>query len=209
MVTSYVVACAIRAIWPRTDGDRHCFFNTFLSHVSIGRAVATIAELSFMTQIGLGLIRLNGNTFIPSMLLVMNGLSQTCCWYAVLTQNQLGHVIKEFIWMISALIVLIFLFDMNKVRTSDGILFRRIGIFIGFLSILFMFFVSIPMYVNRYEIDIRYKKKYMTITQGWHDIQRCAIASQSDSYWVHEMPWMTLYFSVAVWISLWMYKAKL
>lgn len=33
--------------------------------------------------------------------------------------------------------------------------------------------------------------------------------SKSDKLWVEEMPWMTGYFTLAVWLSLWLAQANI
>ena len=46
----FVAGCAFRSIFPRADVQRICLYDNWLSVVLIGRAVATVAELAFMTQ---------------------------------------------------------------------------------------------------------------------------------------------------------------
>ncbi len=53
----YVFGCAFRSILPRADVQRICLFDTWLSSVLIGRSVATIAELCFAIQWAIVLAR--------------------------------------------------------------------------------------------------------------------------------------------------------
>src|SRR5450432_1769990 len=46
----FVGGCAFRSICPRADVQRICLYDNWLSVVMIGRSVATVAELAFMTQ---------------------------------------------------------------------------------------------------------------------------------------------------------------
>src|ERR1700736_3254904 len=50
LCAAYVFGCAFRSILPRADVQRICLFDTWLSSVVVGRSVATIAELCFVTQ---------------------------------------------------------------------------------------------------------------------------------------------------------------
>ena len=56
---------------------------------------------------------------------------------------------------------------------------------IGVADVLFMFSVDVPMYWNRW-----------TLSHQWQD-------------WKSEVVWMTLYFSVAVWLSPWLVHAPI
>src|ERR1700687_4845150 len=44
LCAAYVFGCAFRSVLPRTDVERLCLFDTWLSAVLIGRSVATVAE---------------------------------------------------------------------------------------------------------------------------------------------------------------------
>lgn len=48
----YVIASAIRSIWPRHDVDRMCFFESWISTPFVGRSLATVGELCFISQLG-------------------------------------------------------------------------------------------------------------------------------------------------------------
>jgi hypothetical protein len=63
----YVVGCAVRAIWPRIDVERVCFFDSPLSVTLVGRSLATVAELCFAHQLSLVLSRLGADLDAPDM----------------------------------------------------------------------------------------------------------------------------------------------
>src|SRR5260370_15358406 len=46
----YVFGCAFRSVLPVYDIPRLCLFDTWLSSVAVGRSVATVAELCFISQ---------------------------------------------------------------------------------------------------------------------------------------------------------------
>src|SRR5262249_35552750 len=45
LCAAYVFGCAFRSFLPRADVQRICLFDTWLSSVTIGRSVATVAEV--------------------------------------------------------------------------------------------------------------------------------------------------------------------
>jgi phosphatidylserine synthase len=160
-----------------------------------------------MAQLGLALIQLTGKTFMATFLLFMNGFAQLCCWYSVVTMNQFGHIMEESIWACSIYLVMTEAMNSSPV-SRDGKWFKGASIPVAMCYVAFMILVDIPMYMDRYLYDRRHDKTYLTFYQGWNEIQHCLVVSQSD-YWYKEMPWMTLYFSVAVWISLWLSQSKI
>ena len=50
LCAAYVFGCAFRSFLPRADVQRICLFDTWLSSVTVGRTVATIAEVAFAAQ---------------------------------------------------------------------------------------------------------------------------------------------------------------
>ena len=61
----YVFVCAYRSFLPRIDLERYCLWDTFASSIFLGRFFATIAEVSFATQIALFLYHLGQVHDIP------------------------------------------------------------------------------------------------------------------------------------------------
>jgi hypothetical protein len=49
----YVMACFVRAVWPRIDVERICFFDSILSVTFVGRSLATVAEMCLAWQLAL------------------------------------------------------------------------------------------------------------------------------------------------------------
>src|SRR5437870_13727531 len=47
LCAGYVFGCAFRSFLPRADVQRICLFDHWLSSVTIGRSVATVAEICF------------------------------------------------------------------------------------------------------------------------------------------------------------------
>lgn len=99
LVLIYVVACGIRATWPRHDSSKLCFVDNTISLVVVGRSLATVAEISFAALVSMAVSRVTQRQTLASFWTAINFVAQTCCWYSVITENQLGHVIEESIWL--------------------------------------------------------------------------------------------------------------
>ena len=209
----YVFACGVRSWWPRHDSDRHCFVDHWMSYVFVGRSLATIAELAYCAQLCLIVITLTEDVSLATGLFIANICAQTCCWYTVLTQDQRGHTVEESIWTLSAVVLcykLLIQFDPCKSHLSpDAHSFLRSLKVAGPGYILFMVLVDVPMYFNRYLADTAAHRQYLGIWEGVLDTLHCVTVSKKDAYWTAEMPWMSLYFTVAVWSSVWMASADI
>src|SRR3974390_1829767 len=108
---AYVSGCAFRSFLPRADVQRICLFDTWLSSVTVGRSVATVAEVCFAAQWAIILHRLGtltgaDTTLSAACVIVPLILIAECfSWYAVLTKNYLGNAIENSIWALSFFIV--------------------------------------------------------------------------------------------------------
>jgi hypothetical protein len=104
----YVFGCAFRSVLPVFDVPRLVLFNTWLSSVAVGRSVATVAELCFVAQWALMLRETARVTHSPVMKAISHlivpfiAVAEICSWYSVLTTANIGHVIEESLWGISA-----------------------------------------------------------------------------------------------------------
>jgi len=65
-----------------------------------------------------------------------------------------------------------------------------------------MCIVDVPMYLSRWYADELAGRKYFTFSEGFHDINDRWVVTYSLNEWETEIPWMTLYFSLGVWVSI-------
>ena len=65
-----------------------------------------------------------------------------------------------------------------------------------------MFLIDVPMYWSRWLADEASGRHYLSITQGLLDVSGRWVVSHSWDVWKNEIAWMSLYFSVAVWLSI-------
>jgi hypothetical protein len=204
----YVAICAFRSFFPRADVQRICLFDSGLSSVLTGRTVATVAELCFVAQWALILGQLaksKESAFadaVSRVVVPVIGIAEVFSWYAVLTTNYVGNVIEESIWaligasLVVSLVILWFR-SHGAVKRALSIAIVCSAFYVGFMSL-----VDVPMYYARWRADSVAARPYLSIADGFFDLAQRWIVTGSLSEWIEEMPWMALYFSVAVWISL-------
>ena len=54
--------CAFRSFFPRIDLERYCLVDSFISSMVVGRSAATVAEISFASQIALLMYEVGAST---------------------------------------------------------------------------------------------------------------------------------------------------
>ena len=205
---AYTAGCAFRSFLPRIDLERVCLIQSELSNMMVGRSVATIAELCFIAQCALLLHQAgrstdNGFVRMVAMLLIpLIVVAEFASWYAILSTNYFGHVLENSIWTFSAvllLVSLIFLWPKSN-RQQRNFLNAMIVFAIGY--IVFMTNIDVPMYLSRWNAHLMEGIEYLSLTQGIVDASQACVVDFSWDVWRMEIPWMTLYFTVAVWVSI-------
>jgi hypothetical protein len=202
----FAAACAFRSILPRVDLERRCLWNSPLSSIFVGRSVATVAELCFAGQCALLITKLAALTGNASLQVVgwsivpLILVAQVCCWYAVITLNHLGHAIEEILWSVLAFLVAL------SLGLSLGQMDSRILSGFGMVgcagAALLMLAVDVPMYLARWRHGRSSGVRYLSLREGLRDALERRRVAHRWSEWRPEVPWMSLYFSVGVWLSL-------
>jgi hypothetical protein len=204
----YVFGCAFRSAFLVYDIPRICVFDTPLSTVLIGRSVASVAEVSFAAQWALmlaGSARAIGSTTVlrvSRLIVPFIVIAEISSWIAVLSTANLGHVIENSLWGVSAAMIVMSLMRLMPRWPQRSRAVLGIWIAAGLAYVVYMFAVDVPMYWARWIADESVAKQYLTIAQGIADAAACKLASQSWDDWRHEVAWMTLYFSGGVWASI-------
>ena len=204
----YVFGCAFRSVLPVFDVPRICIFDTWLSSVVVGRSVATVAELCFVAQWALMLSRVSAvldsrpGRRAALAIVPLICVAELCSWYSVLTTSNLGHVLEETLWGLCAALLVASMLHVwpNCSRRHRPLLLAWCVAGVGY--VLFMFMVDVPMYWTRWLADEAAGRTYMTLAQGMTDVSGRWVVSHRWDDWQHEVTWMSLYFSVAVWISI-------
>jgi len=205
---AYVFGCAFRSFLPRADVQRICLFDTWLSSVTVGRSVATIAEVCFVAQWAMILHRLGAMTgsditLIAAWVIVPLILIAECfSWYGVLTRNFLANAIENSIWGIGFLIIGIGLCRLLPELGGAArviLTIAMIGI-AGYLA--FLATIDVPMYLTRWRTGIADSIRPLSPLEGLRDASVRWTVTHELAEWKDEIAWMSLYFSAAVWASL-------
>jgi hypothetical protein len=212
---AYVFGCAFRSAFPVYDVPRICVIDSWLSSVMIGRSVATVAELCFAAQWALMLREASravgsvvGN--IASVALVpLIAIAEACSWYSVLTTSNIGHVAEESIWGFSVAVLVASLVAIWPRCTAAQRPLLLVCCVAGSIYVGYMFLVDVPMYWSRWIADEVNGRHYMSIAQGARDVSVRWVVSHRWQDWKSEVVWMSLYFGVAVWISIALVHASL
>ena len=204
---AYVSGCAFRSFLPRADVQRICLFDTWLSSVTLGRSVATIAEICFAAQWAIILHQLGmltGATATLSaawVILPLILIAECFSWHGVLTKNYLSNAIENTTWAVSFFIV-----GMGLCRLIPEFAGLRAAILViaivgiaGYL--LFLAAVDVPMYLTRWKNEGADCKRLHPLEGLWDASVRWVV-THDIAEWKHEIAWMSLYFSAAVWASL-------
>lgn len=204
----YVAGCAWRSVLPVYDVQRLCLVDSWLSSVVVGRSVATLAELCFAAQWALllhGIARATGSRqgmVVARLVVPLIVVAEACSWYAVLTTSNLGHVLEESLWgLCAALLAASLLFIWPRSRPEVRPLLAACA-GAGLVYVLFMFGVDVPMYWARWLADEAHGRAYLSVAQGLADASARWVVSHRWDDWKTEVVWMSLYFSVAVWLSI-------
>ncbi|MFG6416661.1 hypothetical protein ACG02S_22450 [Roseateles sp. DC23W] len=204
----YVLGCGYRSVLPVFDVPRVVMVDSWASSVLVGRTVATIAELSFAAQWALllrGAALATGHRFSHSVALAivpLIAIAEVNSWYAVLTTRNIGHVVEEALWGSCALLSVIAMAGLWPRASARGRRWLVPALVAGTLYTACMFFIDVPMYWARWLADEAAGRAYVTLAAGVADVSSRWTVSHDWAHWRSEVVWMTLYFSVAVWISI-------
>jgi hypothetical protein len=208
LCAGYVFGCAFRSFLPRADVQRICLFDTWLSSVVVGRTVATVAEICFAVQWAIILYQLGTMTGAETVLNIawvivpLILIAECFSWYAVLTTHYLYNAIENSIWAVVFFLVGVALCRLlpefnGLVRVVFVIAITGIVCFLAFLMT-----VDVPMYLSRWRAEVGDGSKLLRPLEGLRDVSRRWVVTHDLAEWKDEIPWMSLYFSAAVWSSL-------
>jgi hypothetical protein len=204
----FVAGCAFRSFLPRAEGQRIVLVDTWLSSVLISRAIATVAELALVAQwtVYLGhwtrATRAGWAYALTRLFLPAIAFAEVCSWYTTLTTNFAGSVIEESTWAVTSSVMTLMMIVLWVRRREFRRLFITTAIVLNTAYIVFMANVDVPMYRARVRADAASGKAFVTVADGFVDAAHRRVVTRRFEDWQDEMPWMSLYFSAGVWISL-------
>lgn len=209
----YLFGCAFRSVVPVFDIPRISLVDSWLATALVGRSVATIAELCFVGQWALILWetsqvtgsrvgRATARVVVPFIF-----VAEICSWYSVLTTSNLGHTFEESLWAVSAALMvasMLAAWGQWDARWRPAVAVLSV---LGSAYVAYMCLVDVPMYWSRWMNDESHGRVYLSLAQGLADTGTHRVVSYRWQDWRTEIGWMSLYFSVAVWISIWFIHA--
>jgi hypothetical protein len=205
---AYVFGCAFRSALPVFDIPRMVMTDSWVSSVAVGRSVATVAELCFAGQWALFLLqsaRTTGSRFVRTAsvsVVPMIAVAEGCSWYAVLTTDNVGHVAENSLWGLTAALVLCSMISVRAAWKPERRRMLLAWCVTGAAYVAFIFLSDVPSYWLRWIADQESGRHYLSIAQGLHDVSSRWVVSDRWADWKSEVTWMSLYFSVGVWVSI-------
>lgn len=199
----FTVVCCFRSIVPRVDLERYCIWDSPLSSMSLGRACATVAEISFSCQIALFVSQIGDVANLPystgaPLIVVLISIAQCCCWYGVCTLNFWGHVVEESIWGSTFSVITVLLGIATMYVPSEWVTICAASTMLGMVYVVFMFTVDVPMYISKAREATTPPVPFF---QGLKDATFRRVVTRDWVIWSEEWPWMTGYFTASVWCS--------
>jgi hypothetical protein len=193
----YTLGCAFRSVLPMVDVPRACLHDPWIARIFVGRTVATVAELAFALQWAI-VLREAGAVRAARAVMPLIAAAEVLSWLAVLMRNNLFHAAENSLWTLTAALALAFLATRwDKV----GALGKRViaaAFACGLGYIAFMVTVDVPMYLARWQPG----QENLSLGAGLQEIlQRCTVV-RDWAEWRADALWLTLYFTLAVWISI-------
>jgi hypothetical protein len=170
--------------------------------------VATVAELCFGWQCALLLFKLSeltGSSVIGTIglaVLPIIVVAELACWFAVATLNHIWHAIEELLWSVMVGLVAIGLVLYWRHTAGALPMWVPIGLIACAGTALLILAVDIPLYITRWRLGKRAGLRYLRVVEGLKDAVVRRRVTQARADWQKELPWMGLYFSAGVWVSL-------
>jgi len=204
----YVLGCSFRTVSQLSCTVRRISndIETLASQTNDGKTTQTFC------------LKIKRIAFLP---IIVNFVAQGFCWMGIITTKQIWHVYEESIWTISIFVLSLCCILMieslnglvekqdNERRNLNGeiqslVSFMKRFVFCGIAYCSYMILVDIVLYYNRFLEDEKKGTKYFTFSEGILDSMKCRKFSQSYDDWKGDLSWITLYFSVCVWLSIYL-----
>jgi hypothetical protein len=203
----YVLGCGFRSLLPMIDVPRICLHDTWISRIAVGRSVATVAELAFVLQWallmreaavhGTGVSRVAARLLVPVIV-----TAELFSWGAALTRNNLLHAVENSLWTFDAVIAVAAFLSLRGQAVGAARRFLDAGIACAAGYVAFMVSVDVPMYLARWQTDVAEGVRYLSLGAGVEDLLARCVVERDWGAWREDALWLTLYFTIAVWISI-------
>jgi hypothetical protein len=202
----YVLGCGFRSVLPMVDLPRICLHDTWFSRIVVGRSVASVAELCFAAQWAL-LLRDAGAggglaTAMSRAVLPLIVAAELFSWSAALKTNYLLHAVENSLWTLTAALVIAgFLSAWPHVDARSRRVIAAAAV-CGAGYLVFMTTVDVPMYLSRWQAQLAAGQEYLSLRDGMREVLQRCVVTREWAAWRDDVPWLSLYFTIAVWISI-------
>lgn len=199
---AYVLGCGFRSVFPMIDLPRLCLHDTWISRIVVGRTIATIAELCFAAQWAVLLREAGPKAPVAALaaraLVPIVAVAEVSCWSAVLTSNYLFHAVENSLWALAAVLVLAAFLSLRPRMDEDAKRFLAAVSFSAAVYIAYMVVADVPMYLERW----RAATATVPLAQGFRTLLEVCVVRRDWTAWREDATWLSLYFTVGVWISI-------
>jgi hypothetical protein len=199
----YVLGCGFRSVLPMVDVPRICLHDNWISRIAVGRTVATVAELCFAIQWALLLREAGGGKGVAAragaLIVPLIVAAEIFSWAAVISSNYILHAVENSLWTLAAILGFAGFIALRPEATGATARILEAAMVCASGYIAFMALVDVPMYVTRWLAEAG---NAPPLAQGLRTLlARCIVEPRWEA-WRADVPWMTLYFTIAVWISI-------
>jgi hypothetical protein len=220
LVSIYVIVCAIRSIWPRLDSECICVYKNNISSPFVGRSLATVAEMALIvllvmiTNTILNLMKMYlKNSVVIDTLKILNlmiiptiFIAQVICWYGITTKDYFWVIVEGALWAYALIIfflVYVYIYYKTIWKNINNNKVRFIVPFLPFIILILLSHV-IFMFVNYMPLMFKNNRLYKNHVPFWKGLAELSCNKVSHKYkdWENDMPWLTGYFSISVWVSI-------
>jgi hypothetical protein len=106
------------------------------------------------------------------------------------------------LWTVAAVLAIAVLFSIRRRFGSPVRGFINAALLVGSGYVAFMTMVDVPMYLSRWQAELAAGHEALSLVDGLRTaLHRCTVA-RDWAAWRLDVPWLTLYFTLAVWISI-------
>lgn len=222
----FTMVAVYRSILPRIDVPRICWFDTPANWIVFGRAAATVAELAWAMQMGLQLRRLalclprarcsSSLRVVGLIVIALAAIAECFSWTNLVTENNAFAVVEQFLWGVLFLLTGVGVAALLPAWKNSSSPTPVAWFSYAFFALLVAGMgveqevEAFALYLPRYFAQIDGHKQNTTHdhlsggVKGFDRLAACATASHDWATWKMDAAWMTAYFSVGVWTSLWL-----
>jgi len=203
---AYVLGCGFRSAFPMIDVPRSCLHDPWFARVFVGRSVATVAELAFAAQWALLLGEAAASSRAAALaaraIVPLIAAAEAFSWSAVLSGDYLLHAAENSLWTVAAALGVAAFAALQPGSGRRARAFLAAAMLCGAAYVTFMVLVDLPMYLHRWQAQAAGDDGFRDLAEGLRSLLAPCVVRLDWASWREDVPWLTLYFTFAVWISI-------